>query len=164
NLAELINHLQRIYNLCNLTLKEYKKMIFETDNISIIIIKLGEESNLALFFKKEEEHDLKLNPIRRYLTRIEELIDMDKIELEFQEIIIKEDELKNLQNNLSSKEIQINDLKNELDFKDKELYHLKTKNIEELQSECIKLREEIEQKKMEINKLKISIEQEKKKD
>ena len=53
HMAEALNHLRKVYETCNFTLIDYKKLIFETDEISIILLKLGEDSNLALFFKKE---------------------------------------------------------------------------------------------------------------
>jgi len=92
NIAEILSHVQKLYEICNFDLVDYKKLIFETENISLIIIKLGENSNLGLFFKKEEDKDLKLNAIRRYLSRIEELIDMDKAELERQALENKEED------------------------------------------------------------------------
>jgi len=94
NFAEVLNHMRKLYEICQIKLNTYEKIIFETDNISIMIIKLGEESNIALFFKKEDDETLKISAIRRYLAKIEDLVDMDKNELIFQEILSKEDELK----------------------------------------------------------------------
>jgi len=94
NIAKMLSHVQKLYEICNFDLVDYKKLIFETENISLIIIKLGENSNLGLFFKKEEDKDLKLNAIKRYLSRIEELIDMDKAELEMKSFEEKEEDNK----------------------------------------------------------------------
>jgi len=94
NIAKMLSHVQKLYEICNFDLVDYKKLIFETENISLIIIKLGENSNLGLFFKKEEDKDLKLNAIRRYLSSIEELIDMDKAELEMKSYEEKEEDYK----------------------------------------------------------------------
>ena len=94
NLAEVLNHMRQLYEICQIKLKSYEKIIFETDNLSIMILKLGEESNIALFFKKEEDETLKISAIRRYLAKIEDLVDMDKNEIIFQEILSKEEELK----------------------------------------------------------------------
>jgi len=104
NLAESIAHIKILYELCNFTYKEYNKLIFETDEISMIILKLGEDSNIALFFKKEDDTDLKLTTIKRYLSRIESLIDMNEKEILLQEILVNEEELKNMKMNLQSKQ------------------------------------------------------------
>ncbi len=81
NFAEILERFRKLYELLNFELIRYEKLIFETENISIFIIKLGEESNIALFFQKEEPTDINLKPIRKHLDRIQELIDMDKEEL-----------------------------------------------------------------------------------
>jgi len=81
NFAEILEHFRKVYKLLNFEYSKYEKVIFETENISIFIIKLGEESNIALFFKKDEPQDINLNSIQKYLDRIQDLIDMDKEEL-----------------------------------------------------------------------------------
>ncbi|MCJ7650038.1 MAG: hypothetical protein MUP85_15610 [Candidatus Lokiarchaeota archaeon] len=147
NLAEVLNHMRKLYEISQISLKSYEKIIFETDNISIMILKLGEESNIALFFKKEEDDRLKISNIRRYLKRIEDMIDMDKMEIGFQEILNKEEELKKLEE--KGKEIQeiINDLR-EKEFKiNKEELNQKvsssTDEYEKLLVGIDKLKEEI---------------------
>ena len=110
NLAEVLNHMRQLYEICQIKLNTYEKIIFETDNLSIMIIKLGEESNIALFFKKEEDETLKISAIRRYLAKIEDLVDMDKNELIFQEILSNEDELKKNQERLKIIESKLKDL------------------------------------------------------
>ncbi len=82
HLAEAVNQFHRIYETCSFDYNNYKKLIFETDKISVIILKLGEESNIALFFKKEIDINQKLQSIRRYIKRIEKLIDMDISEVQ----------------------------------------------------------------------------------
>lgn len=161
NLAELLTHVQKVYEICNFKMENYRKFIFETDDISTIIIKLGEDSNLALFFKKEEDHDLKLHSIKRYINRIEHLIDMDKIEIMIQELGLKEEEFKNIQNSLAAKRKQIEDLekqytKNLLEEESKKL----SKEMETLERECEELKIIIELKKREIDSIKEKIEQE----
>lgn len=168
NLAELLNHVRRIYEVSNLKLEVYKKLIVETDDISVIVLKLGEESNLALFFRKEEDQELKLQSIKRYITRIEELIDMDKSELKLQELIIKEEELKYLHTFLKPKEQEIQDLENELeknkiDLNQQEIDKI-SQNIEVIEGECAKLKEQIEFKENEIARIQEEIEKERKKE
>ncbi len=136
NLAELITHIRSVYELCKFKVDAYKKLIFETEDISIIILKLGEESNIALFFKKEEDKELKLTAIKRYITRIEELIDMDEKEITLHEILMKEEELKNLNALLNIKEQEIQQLKKKIENLDKDESPEQIKEIEkELKSE-----------------------------
>ena len=163
NLAELLIHIRKIYDVCNIKLDVYNKLIFETDDISIIILRLGEDSNLALFFKKEQDQDLKLHSIKRYIHRIEHLIDMDNFELKIQELGIQEDQFKNMQNILSSK---LEEIKNLETLYSKELLEQESKNmskeIESLKQECGKIELEIELKKKDIDILKEKIDQERK--
>lgn len=167
NLAELLNHIRKIYDICNCKIDNYKKLIFETDDISIIILKLGEDSNLALFFKKEPDKDLKLQSVRRYIHRIEDLIDMDRFELEIQELGTKEEELKNLQNILLLKEQKTKDLQTQLALEDKKQSDQEIKNlskeIEGIEGECAKLKLDIDTKTKEIQVLRDKIDQERKK-
>jgi hypothetical protein len=136
NLAELITHIRSVYELCKFKVDAYKKLIFETEDISIIILKLGEESNIALFFKKEEDKELKLTAIKRYIIRIEELIDMDEKEITLHEILMKEEELKNLNALLNIKEQEIQQLKEKIENLDKDESPEQIKEIEkELKSE-----------------------------
>ncbi|MBY9017623.1 MAG: hypothetical protein KGD66_02215 [Candidatus Lokiarchaeota archaeon] len=148
NLAESIAHIKILYDLCNFTYKEFTKLIFETDEISTIILKLGEDSNIALFFKKEDDTDLKLTAIKRYLSRIESLVDMDEKELLLQDILLKEEELKNMKMNLQSKQeilsenlILIDKINRGDEVGDVETL---TKNTQSLQDEINKINVEIE--------------------
>ena len=110
NLAEVLNHMRQLYEICQIKLKSYEKIIFETDNLSIMILKLGEESNIALFFKKEEDETLKISAIRRYLAKIEDLVDMDKNEIIFQEILSKEEEWQKNEERFKLVEAKLKDL------------------------------------------------------
>jgi len=147
NLAEVLNHMRKLYEISQISLKSYEKIIFETDNISLMVLKLGEESNIALFFKKEEDDGLKISNIRRYLKRIEDMIDMDKMEIGFQEILNKEEELKKSEE--KGKEIQeiIKNLRDKEFEIDKEELNQKiassTDEYEKLLVEIEKLKEEI---------------------
>ncbi len=158
NLAEILNHIRKLYDICNYTFENYKKIIFEADDMSIIILKLGEDSNIALFFKKEEEKELKLTAIKRYMTRIEELIDMDEKELILQDILLKEEEVKNLKDALKNKMEKIMDLRNELNDIDKGIIEgdqkKLMKELNDLESEFSSLDHEIEKKNSEIQQFK----------
>ena len=159
SLAKMLKNIRNVYQISNFTTNDYKKIIIETEYISIIILKLGEESNLALFFKNEGGKDLNLTPIKRYLTRIEELIDMDRRELILHEILSKEEESKELQIQLQKKYLELKELQEklekeaseedekkinkELSIIDEDCKKIK-ENVEKLDSEIILLREEIE--------------------
>lgn len=160
NLAGVLNHVRKLYEICTFNFEVYKKIIFETDDMSIIILKLGEDSNIALFFKKEEE--LKLTAIKRYMTRIEELIDMDERELIIQDIIEKEEEIKNLKELLHEKKEIIEKLGKE--FKKIEEGTIEgdikeiTKELDALDPECVTIIHNIEKIEIEIGNLKEKIE------
>ena len=166
NLADFLNHIKKVYEICNYSFDNYKKLIFETDEISIIVLKLGEDSNIALFFKKEEDKELKLTAIRRYITRIEDLIDMDKKEIILHKIISKEEELNDLQETIQIKEKMINNLREKLELMDsiasEEEIKKITKELNQLEEEFIKLKQGIEHKNLEIAELKQEIEKEQK--
>ena len=165
-LAELLNQMRNVYETCSYSLEKYSKLIIETDDISIIVLKLGEESNIALFFKKEVDETLKLKSIKRYITKIEELIDADKFDLLMQEMETKEEILKNLLKSLISKQDQINELKIKLETYDETLKHEAkeiTKEIGGLEHEYNELELEIEFKEKEVKDLREKIEEEKKK-
>jgi len=159
SLAKMLKNIRNVYQISNFTPNDYKKIIFETEDISIIILKLGEESNVALFFKNVEGKDLNLTPIKRYLTRIEELIDMDKRELILHEILSKEEASKESQIQLQKKYQELKELQEKLEKEaseeDEKKIHREfsiidedckkiKENIKKLDSEIILLREEIE--------------------
>jgi predicted RNase H-like nuclease (RuvC/YqgF family) len=162
NLAEILNHTRKLYEISNYKFQDYKKVIFETDDLSIIILKLGEDSNLALFFKKEVEKELKLTAIKRYITRIEELIDMDERELILQDIISKEEEVKNLKEILHKKKDKLMNLRNQLSDIEKGINEGDQKKIlkdlNDLDLECVNLNRDLEKRESEIRQLKEKIE------
>lgn len=158
NLAQIIGNFNQIYDLTNQESKKYEKIIFETEEVSIIILKLGEDSNIALFFKAEESKELKLHAIKRYLTKIEELIDMDKKELILQEILQYEADIENLRKDLQSKKEKINELKNlPLENTQYESNVVIDKECDNLQEECSKIETIISDKQKLINLLKEEI-------
>ena len=165
NLAKLVIRVQKIFDLCNFKVGVYKKLIFETDDISMILLKLGEDSNIALFFKKEIDINQHLKSIRRYLKKIEILIDMDKIGIKFQDLEIKEKDLKERQGELNLKYEKLKDLINkQVDAekkKDQERVLQFNKEITDLKEVCSKIEREIEDKRKEIEKTKEEIKKEK---
>ncbi|NVM43713.1 MAG: hypothetical protein HWN79_02260 [Candidatus Lokiarchaeota archaeon] len=139
NLAELIHHVRNVYELSQFKMDSYKKLIFETENVSVIILKLGEESNIALFFKKEEETDLNLSSIKRYITRIESLIDMNEEEIILEEILMKEGILQNVRNLLQLNQEKLQSIHDELKSLDENVIAEASKQLEK---ELISLNEE----------------------
>lgn len=81
SLAEIIEKYRHLMQLYDFEEESYKKILYETNKYIIAIIKLGEESHLALLFDNKEIQDVKIAPIKHYLTKLEELIDMDQSEL-----------------------------------------------------------------------------------
>ncbi len=168
NLAEILNRARKLYEISNYNFENYKKIIFETIDLSIIILKLGEDSNIALFFRQEDEKELKLTAIKRYITRIEELIDMDEKELILQEIIAKEEEIKYLIELINEKEKKIEHLDVELNKIEKAIIEGDKKKVahelNELSLETTNLRQKIEKGNNEIEQLKEKIEKSHKKE
>lgn len=162
NLAELIHHFKLIYEISQFKMDNYKKLIFETDDTSIIILKLGEESNIALFFKKEEEKDLKLSSIKRYIARIETLIDMSEEEIIIEEILMKERDLENTRNLLKLNQEKIHSIRHELksfgEIEFSEASKQFEKELISLNEENINLEKEIHGIQKEILHLKLIIE------
>jgi hypothetical protein len=82
NLNQIITLFKNSLTCYDAPPNDFKKIIFETNIHIIIILKLGEDSNIALFFDKGEVKEIDIDPVQKYLTKLEELIDMDKSELE----------------------------------------------------------------------------------
>ena len=161
NLAEAVHHMLNLFQICNYNIGEYKKLVFEAERISVIILKLGEDSNLALFFKSEDQKDIKISSIRNFIEKIEELVDMDKMELDHQIIHVKEAELIKFENELSTKLHEIGLYKNEIEETkmiqtNTEMEDFK-KKIDSHESECEHLRKKINELKLEISILKQKI-------
>ena len=162
NLAELIHHIKVVYEICQFKMEDYKKMIFETNDISVIILKLGEDSNIALFFKKDEDKNLKLSSIKRYVSRIETLIDMSEEQIILEDLLTKERELDNLQNLLKLNKEKFNSINEELNTIDKtqqiEVSKQLEKELESISEEYRKLERDIHILEEEILHLRETIE------
>ncbi len=163
-LAKILNQARKINGLCKFKTNDYIKLIFETEEVSIILLKLGEESNIALFFKNEESKEINLTLIKRYLTRIEELIDMDKRELILKQILTKEEEAKTLETYLTKKKEELDELRNKMEQEssDSDAKKLK-KEYSLIEQDWLKLNEDINKINLEMNNLKKEIEKTQKK-
>jgi len=135
NLTESLSHIRQLLEICNIEIEPYTKLIYETKNIVIIVIKLGERSNLALFFRKGDGLP-KISSIRRYLLRIENLMDTDKLELDKRSLEDLKKEVTELELEVQSKLSNIEKKKSE---------------ITNIDSKINALKDEIEAKKKEIN-------------
>ncbi|MBN2155587.1 MAG: hypothetical protein JW776_06060 [Candidatus Lokiarchaeota archaeon] len=83
NLNEVINTFRQSLVCYGVSSTDYQKIIFESTTHIIIILKLGEDSNIALFFDNTQVDEVNIRPIQKYLNKLEDLIDMDKSELEY---------------------------------------------------------------------------------
>ncbi len=152
NLARMLDRFRRLYELLNFEHKDYKKVILETEDVFTIVLKLGEESNIALFFKAGDVKDINISSIQRYLKRIEELIDMDKKELLLQDVLSLESEIKNLESELTNKKERIGDLRFQLKALTEEEREKREKEsdiikkIESIEKESNSIEQEISQK------------------
>lgn len=166
NLAEALNHMRKMYEICNLKAEEYKKLIFETEDMSSIILKLGEDSNIALFFKKEEDKELRISAIRRYLNKIEDIMDMDANEIVFQEILAKEEELKHLNDLLEKNQIEINTLNKKIEDSENKLSDEERQNIlkkiNENTEEYLNIKKQIDETSKDIDNLRRKVKEKQK--
>jgi len=158
-LARTLDKVRKINDICKFKSNDYKKLIFEMEEVTIMILKLGEESNIALVFKNEDSKEINLTPIKRYLSKIEELIDMDKKELILNQILAKEDEVKALESVLEKKEKELDLIKEKLKeaYSESDMQKLMSEyNLVELESR--KLKDEEDKIRDELKNLKIKIE------
>ncbi|SRR6056297_596614 len=85
-LAEVIKSLHSIQLICEAVPKteeqyKYKRIMYETQQYLIIIIDLGQDSNIALFFKHVKGEDVNISCIKEELDILEDLIDTTEEEL-----------------------------------------------------------------------------------
>jgi hypothetical protein len=78
--SDLANILTTFRNLKAVNdFKDFSKIIYDSVDASIIIFKVGEQSNMALFFKRElSDKEVQNLQIKHYLDRIQDLIDIDR--------------------------------------------------------------------------------------
>ena len=164
NLSNIIKEFLEIYKLCDFPVKKYTKLIFETETYSIIVLRLGESSNAALILKKEEIKEFDLKPIRKYIEKIEDLVDMHEYELLIQDLDPKLSKLQELQNEIQLKNKKIEEIRSiinsqqNLSDEEKKKYEIEiqtlSNKITPLQDEINKLIPEIINLQNEINKRK----------
>ncbi|MFX0205325.1 MAG: hypothetical protein ACFFDT_05020 [Candidatus Hodarchaeota archaeon] len=161
NISETLANMRRIYEICNYEWEDYIRLVFDTNEINVLILKLGENSNVALFFKKiQRKGELKIHTIRRYLAKVEDLLDIDKDELVIQEMESKEDELDELKLQMGSQQyklITLQEYQNETIDEDKKKEI--SKEIVKVNKEMLRVKEKIDKKIAEVNELKENLKQ-----
>ncbi|MCK4973528.1 MAG: hypothetical protein KAS52_09410, partial [Candidatus Heimdallarchaeota archaeon] len=104
DLADILSSFRKLYEVCNYDFKNYNQLLFDTENVDVLIIKLGENSNLALFFRKTVvDGELQINTIQKYITKIEKLIDIGQMDLIERDIRRKDRDLKHLYEHMDEK-------------------------------------------------------------
>ncbi|OLS32249.1 MAG: hypothetical protein HeimAB125_10920, partial [Candidatus Heimdallarchaeota archaeon AB_125] len=104
DLAIILSTFKNLYDLSNYKFKEYNQLLFDTEDTDVLIIKIGENANLALFFRKTVvKGELQIDSIKKYITKIGKLIDIGRIDLVEREIRLNERELKKLIDEMEEK-------------------------------------------------------------
>lgn len=76
-LANLVHAL----GMYDVGITQYRKLFYETDKYLLVIIKLGEDSNLGLLLDNTLQGEFQMAPIQQYIQRLQELLDMDREEI-----------------------------------------------------------------------------------
>jgi hypothetical protein len=142
NLAESIKHIAKLFEICKIENEPYTRLIYETKTYIILVFKIGEQSNLAVFFRKGPEEP-RIGAIKNFIYRIEAVMDTDKIELDKQALEKQRTELSALEQELKTKLESIELKKPELPKLDEKL----KKDEEELLSKQKQLPYEAEMRK-----------------
>lgn len=120
NLAESIKHIAKLFEICKIENEPYTRLIYETKTNIILVIKVGEQSNLALFFKKGTEEP-QISAIKNFISRIQAVMDTDRIELDKQALEKQKTELNGLEQEIKTKLDSIELKKSELPKLDEKL-------------------------------------------
>ncbi|MHA1991159.1 MAG: hypothetical protein ACW981_19315 [Candidatus Hodarchaeales archaeon] len=154
--AELAQILSLFRNLkAKNDFKDYQKIVYDGVNVSLIILKLGEQSNLALFFKRElSDKELQNIQIRNYVDRIQELIDIDHKSLIKKEGEKKKDDLMQLESRLITKKSEKEEIETKIEEKD-QIFKEKTEisKEKEIEKEIKSLHQEKRKIEGEIKKI-----------
>lgn len=113
SLSESIKYLEKLFELCQFEKEQYQNIIYETKNVQVVVLKSGEQSNVALLFRKGEDLP-DISEIRRHLGKFEIIVDMDKLQLKKYTLEEQKKELAQLQQILQSKVEEIERIKSEI--------------------------------------------------
>ncbi len=146
DLADILSSFKKLYEVCNYDFKNYNQLLFDTESVDVLILKLGENSNLALFFRKlVVDGELQINTIQKYVTKIEKLIDIGQMDLIERNIRRKDRDLKHLYENMDEKLEKQKELQTLLGASKSDI-----SNIEKIELEIRELTDGI--KKLEVEK------------
>jgi len=146
DLSDILSSFKKLYEICNYDFKNYNQLLFDTESVDVLILKLGENSNLALFFRKlVVDGELQINTIQKYVTKIEKLIDIGQMDLIERAIRRKDRELKHLYESMDEKLAKQKELQTLLGASKSDI-----SNIEKIALEIHELTEDI--KKLELEK------------
>jgi chromosome segregation ATPase len=146
DLADILSSFRKLYEICNYDFKNYNQLLFDTESVDILFIRLGENSNLALFFRKlVVDGELQINSIKRYVTKIEKLMDIGQMDLIERDIRRKDRDLKHLYENMDEKLAKQKELQTLLGASKSDI-----SNIEKIELEIQELTDSI--KKLEVEK------------
>lgn len=125
---------------------EFVKVIYDGVNVSLLIFKAGEQSNVALFFKREmTDKEIQNLHIRNYIDRIQQFMDIDQETLREKEFEKKKNEIISLKTIQDKKLAELSEIdQSEENIKIKEELEKEIKNLEQ---KIIELEEEIEKLK-----------------
>ncbi|MBY9001665.1 MAG: hypothetical protein KGD64_12175 [Candidatus Heimdallarchaeota archaeon] len=153
DLADILSSFRKLYEICNYSFKSYNQLIFDTEDVDVLVLKLGENSNLALFFRKSlAEGELQINAIQKYITKIEKLIDIGQMDLIERDIRRKERELKHFYEHMDEKLAKQKELQTLLGASKSDISNIEkveleiqviTENIKQLELEKENSKEEI---------------------
>ena len=81
DLCQTLVSLAHVLGLYDKKTNQYRKLFYETDKYLLVIIKLGEDSNLALILDNTLQGEFQIAPIQQYIQRLQDLLDMDREEI-----------------------------------------------------------------------------------
>ncbi|MCK5142016.1 MAG: hypothetical protein KAQ70_07470, partial [Candidatus Heimdallarchaeota archaeon] len=145
DLADILSSFRKLYEVCNYDFKNYNQLLFDTESVDVLILKLGENSNLALFFRKlVVDGELQINTIQKYITKIEKLMDIGQMDLIERDIRRKDRDLKHLYEHMDEKLEKQKELQMLLGASKSDI-----SDIEKIESEIHELTENIKQLELE---------------
>jgi predicted regulator of Ras-like GTPase activity (Roadblock/LC7/MglB family)/flagellar biosynthesis chaperone FliJ len=154
NLSEIIAHFKTLKEFCNMEFGLLKNAIFETKNVIIGIIRIGEESFMAIFMENRGEKGIDFEPIKKYIGRLEYLVDMDRIEIEKEGLLAHQRDLEEAKKKLENLGALKNSTEKKLDeVKDQALHDEINAELNMLRGEIDSLEKFIQEKTAVVEKI-----------
>ena len=155
-LSNILTNIKNLYELVDFKIKGMPTLIFETEGMDMIITKIGERTNLVLFFREIiEDPTLKMEKlaspsVKKQFRALRRLLDIGCIELAQQELNNKIQELGRQYMDLVRLKLR---KQKELDVLDDFYERKKISNkIEEIKKDIKEKRKELEQLKQDVGK------------